>query len=276
MTQAIWYDRIEAQPPDAPDRLVYYRSQTGEKLSEDVRKVKLLIDETALRISSAFLIKSERKNLFSNLEEIAGRALCGKDVDLSIATDEIKLFRQHIATRAASIRDEYVKEMQTCCLYLGFASIVVILIWAFADNNIQCLYKLGFRESFVATSVTYFGAAGFAMFGISISACLIAYIQNRDLTYDNIHKIRKYSWNPSQYLLYISMLCTALFIILAQEVVMIGLGGRLLNSVSVDAKLGILVGTVCAVSEAAVALLVSENLRPIVQNRSSPSDHLSQ
>ena len=262
----MYFASVVPEPPEVAERLRFIKSDNRAPLPEDLllffRSIRLI----ELRLSNAFSSGETRTKLLTQLADIAKLGLASSTPNVALANSELDFFKGVVVREAHVLRERYLNQMLYACTWVVVSGILVIILWLMMQSRYAKLYPIFNNDNLVSNSVTLFGAFGFALIGIGVATCVASYMQNRDLNYINFDQIRKYYWEPHQYLLYIAMLCILFFVLLLSQILQVGIGNNLLNQVKTHSELGILVGITCGFSEPLIASLLTKGF--------SPAEHL--
>jgi hypothetical protein len=241
-----------------------------DSLSEEALVLKRTIMTAAARIRNTILEADRRSKLLKDLTAIAVDGLAGNDPQPREALDQLEGFKIDVLNAAKHVRDDYIRSLYIYGLAWIVTGGAVIIVWGLVFSRLGSLTPIGWTED----AIPYIGrlAAGFAccLIGIGIGVIAVESIRNRDIGFDNFDVIYRYGFSPLRHLLFVTTIGLVFLILLVFNVFQIGVGGLLLNEVSTNPPLGIIVGLVCSISEPSVSRIIS-TLEPIVSDTSGNS-----
>jgi len=261
-----YFDEISAHPAENPREIKYIlKSANLERLPEEYRLFQAELDITAGRIRKAFDPSHSdiRADLVLRLMHVARQGLGGDEPDIETAKVQFETVKSDVANAAYLLRSKRIHGMLHWSPAWLTAAFILFGAWFLISSNTAALRKsLSIPETEITTAAMFLAGLGMALIGVILGSLLMVFALNRNLTFENFSSVRLYQLGPFKYLLFVSLLTVVVAILLAFEVVQIGLGGSLLNDFTKMPSLGVLIGLMCSVSEPIIMTLVSDNLRP--------------
>lgn len=98
--------------------------------------------------------------------------------------------------------------------------------------------------------------------GVCIGLILISFLRNRKITYNNFDEIYLYRMRPWRYFILIEVLALVLIILVASDVVILGVGSISLNEIDEKWWNGLILGLLCSICEPLISKLVVNQVRP--------------
>lgn len=98
--------------------------------------------------------------------------------------------------------------------------------------------------------------------GTCLGLILISFLRNREITYENFDEIYLYRLSPLRYFILIEVLALILMILVAFDMIIVGVGAVRLNDIVSNWPLGLILGLLCSISEPLVSGLVINQVRP--------------
>ena len=206
------------------------------------------------------LADREFTTLFNELIVGAQVELQGERFNLDASRNQLNNVQRKLIRSARKERDRYLIKLATIG---GIVSIVSLLLaW--------CLYSV--VPTYISDANDRAGYDAFLKWlipgcllhpGVVLGVVFTAFVFNRTFTFEKIRNFDPYYFSPSLRFLYISIISYILLAALWFKVVMLGLGGVLLNDVKDTPQISLLIELVCGISEALVVELLLSRLRPV-------------
>ncbi len=306
---SLWFEEVElvAGNDGAPIDVALRRAGDRD-LSTEAEKLLATINLASIRVQIAFRdFPDERRRLFENLKAIAANGLVGRRPHPKTALIDFENFKINVSAAADAIRSSFLSgTIVVNLLAMGVAIFLLALWWPMhglvftniahalktcgaegapgvcMDGPIRLALWLARMTGFdgaapsreviagfkVASNIT--GAALFAFLGIALGLLLIGFLRNRLISYDNFDSIFRYRMSPGLYLLFISCLGLTVLALVGFDIVVLGVGNRVLNDVVENPAIGIIIGLLCSISEPFVSALVVRQLRPTPKEEATP------
>jgi hypothetical protein len=240
----IYFERTDNPPPDNP---------AVEKLRADY-------EETMSVLKDMDLPDSDFGTFYNELLVGAQIGLQGPHLNLDAGRSQLNNVRGRLTRRARRERDQYL-------IRLGFSGGGVALASLLAA---ALLYSV--VPQFLKTQVSRDAFEGFLAWlipacllhpGVVLGVVFTAFVLNRTFTFEKIRNFDPYFFPPGLRFFYVSIISYVLLAALWFKVVMLGLGGVLLNDVKEVPAIGLLIGLICGISEALVVELLVSRFRPV-------------
>jgi hypothetical protein len=240
----IYFERTENPPPDNPD---------VEQLRGDY-------EETMAVMKDIDLPANEFETLFNELIAGAQIGLQGERFNVAAGRNQLNRVQRNLVRFARRERDKYLARLS---LIGGIVTVISLLIAGFLIFVVPRHLTSADYVSAFAMGLKWLIPGCLLHPGVVLGVVFIAFVVNRTLTFDKIRTFDPYYFSPGLRFLYVSIISYVLFAALWFNLIMLGIGGFLLNNVKDRPGAGLLIGLVCGISEAVVVELLVSRFKPV-------------
>jgi hypothetical protein len=240
----IYFERVDNPPPDNPS----------------VENLRGEYEETMSALKGMNLSNKDFGTVYNELLAGAQVGLQGPAFSVDAGRQQLRNVREHLVRYARRDRDRYLIRLGLTGAGVAVASLVVAAFLYFVVP--QYLKDPQSVEGF-KNFLRWLIPSCFLHPGVVLGVVFTAFVLNRTLTYEKIQTFDPYYFSPGLRFFYISIISYILLAALWFNVIMLGLGGVLLNDVRDKPEIGLLIGLVCGISEALVVELLVSRFRPV-------------
>jgi hypothetical protein len=273
--EATYFSVIKPFPTnDDPASILFVRSKNGAPLPPAEAAFKRQINRAAQRVASAFREdKERRRELLGLLSIVAFNGLGGSTPILANGVDELDSFKALVADRANALKQARMYDvLQKCGAYAAVVvgSFILAMILRSVVYDYDLLKAPGGLQ--VLDFLDYAVPWLIGVSGVLLGFALMAFLLNRELTFDNFDRFEIYIVNVPYYVGYLVVLFSVVVALLAFDLVQLGLGGKLLNGFVKQPALGFLIGLSCAIGEQVYSQIVLRTLKPTERGETGGGD----
>lgn len=240
----IYFERTDNPPPD---------NASVENLRSDY-------EETMSVLRDMDLSDSDFGIFFNELLVGAQIGLQGPNFNLDAGRSQLNNVRNRLVRRARRERDQYLIRLGfigggVASASLLVAGVLYAVVPQLLKDQVSAAAFNGFLKWLIPACLLHPG--------VVLGVVFTAFVLNRTFTFEKIRIFDPYYFAPGLRFFYISIISYILLAALWFKVVMLGLGGVLLNDVKDVPEIGLLIGLVCGISEALVVELLVSRFRPV-------------
>ena len=241
----IFFERVDSPPAD--DRSV-------EQLRVDY-------EETVFILKEMDLPAPDFDTLFNMLVTGAQVGLQGPQYNLESGRTQMNNVRRTLVKRSMKERDNYLGRLIVVGIVVTATSLA--LAWFVTSELPKFISDTALKATFEKNIRTWLLAGSLLHPGVVLGVVFTGFILNRTMTFEKLRHFDPYYFPPGLRFFYVSVVSYVLFAALWFNVVMLGLGGFLLNSVRETPEAGVLIGLLCGVSEVVVVDLLISRFKPV-------------
>lgn len=260
------YINLDPAKSDYGLDLYFERSGTSATNAE-VEALRSDYERTLNILKQLSVTTAEFKHILNQLLAGAQVGLVGKNYNIQDGRGQLDSIQRQMLKFGRTNRDIYLWTLAKTAFVIFLATLVLCGLLYFvvprylSDQEMLAAYRSALAW-IVPICLLHPGAA--------LGVVFVGFVINRTITFEKIAQFDPYYFSPPLRFLYVSVVGYVLFAALWFKLVMLGLGGYLLNDVRTEPAAGLLIGLVCGVSEALVVELLLNRLRPVERSNSHP------
>jgi len=240
----IYFERADVEPP---------RDSKVESLRRDY-------EQTVAVLQNMAPTDSEFYGPFNRLLAAAAATLVGNIDGPTVDSSALELVRQDMLKYARTGRNAYLKSLAVTggivtVISAAAASLALLVPLSISNAAIQTNY--------IAPTEKWLLPALLLHPGVCLGVVFTGLVINRTLKFDKMLDYDPYSFTPGMRILFVCIVSYLLLLALWFNVVMLGVGGLLLNSVTSIPSVALLIGLVCGVSEPIIVELLISRFKPV-------------
>ncbi|UWZ84963.1 hypothetical protein [Occallatibacter riparius] len=239
----------------------FERADTPPPTDPKVESLRGQYEETVFVLQSMDLHDEDFQNLFNALIVGAQVGLQGEisGSNLDAGANQLDQVRRKMVSLASKDRDRYLLQLVGVGVVVSLGALLLAGL-VVALPHIKGLAVLGEARF---QSVRAWLLPGCLLHpGLCLGVVFAAFVANRSFTFELIRKMDPYAFTPLMRILFISLVSYVLLAVLWFNIIQLGAGGYLLNSVQTNPQAGFLIGLVCGVSEPVVVQILLSRLKP--------------